>query len=87
MPRSLALPWLMALRAVLAVNLRRLRAQQKLSQEALAQRADINRNYVGMIEREEYSVTVDVIEKLAIALDVEPASLFLEASPPEQAKS
>lgn len=68
----------MALRAILAVNLRRLRARQKLSQEELAERADINRNYVGMIEREQYSASIDIIEKLAIALEVEPACLLQE---------
>lgn len=66
----------MALREVLAVNLRRLRAETKLSQENLAALAGINRNYVGMIEREEYAATVDVLEKLAKALDVEPALLL-----------
>ena len=66
----------MGLRAVLAVNLRRLRAQKKLSQERLASLAGIDRNYVGMLEREEFAASVDVIEKLAIALDVEPTMLL-----------
>ena len=66
----------MGLRAVLAVNLRRLRAQKKLSQERLASLAGIDRNYVGMLEREEFAASVDVIEKLAIALDVEPTTLL-----------
>lgn len=64
----------------MAVNLRKLRAQKKLSQESLAALADINRNYVGMLEREQFSATIDIIEKLADALDVEPTTLLTPGS-------
>ncbi|WP_244535504.1 helix-turn-helix domain-containing protein [Methylorubrum salsuginis] len=62
------------------MNLRKLRAQKKLSQESLAALADINRNYVGMLEREQFSATIDIIEKLADALDVEPTTLLTRGS-------
>lgn len=52
--------------------MRRLRQEKSVSQEELAHRAQVNRNYVGMVEREEYSVSVDTLEKLATALDVDP---------------
>ena len=67
----------MKLRQTVARNLRVLRKQKGLSQEELAFRAGINRNYVGQIEREEKSPTVDMIEKLAATLDVDPGTLFL----------
>lgn len=66
----------MTLRALVAVNLRRLRQERGLSQEELADRADVNRNYVGMIEREENAATIDILEKLAAVLDVDPAAFF-----------
>lgn len=47
-----------------------------MSQEELAHRAKINRNYVGMLEREEYAASVDVLEKLGAALDVDPIEFF-----------
>lgn len=75
MPR---LPVRMKLRQVVAKNLRRLRQDKGLSQEELADRADINRNYVGMLEREEHAATVDMLEKLAEVLDVPPAHLITE---------
>lgn len=68
----------MSLRERVAKNLRRLRQEKSVSQEELAHRAQVNRNYVGMIEREEYSVSVDLLEKLAAALDVDPME-FLRA--------
>ena len=66
----------MALREIVARNLRRLRRSKRLSQEELADRAGINRNYVGMLEREENSATVDMLEKLADVLDVDPIEFF-----------
>ena len=66
----------MSLREILARNLLRLRAERGLSQEELAHLAGLNRNYVGMIEREENAATVDTMEQLAAALDVGPIDLI-----------
>jgi len=66
----------MKLRRTVARNLKRLRQGAGLSQEELADRAEINRNYVGMIERSENAATVDTLEKLSEALDAEPAEFF-----------
>ncbi len=62
----------MTLREVVAKNLRRARQAKGLSQEELADRAGINRNYVGMLEREEHAATVDMLEKLADVLEIDP---------------
>ena len=70
----------MALREIVARNLRRLRRSKKLSQEELADRAKINRNYVGMLEREENAATVDMLEKLADVLDIDPIEFFRRSS-------
>ncbi|MCB4919529.1 helix-turn-helix domain-containing protein [Brucella cytisi] len=66
----------MILRERVAKNLRRLRHDRSMSQEELAHRAQLNRNYVGMLEREEYAVSVDTLEKLGAALDVDPIEFF-----------
>ena len=60
----------------MATNLRRLRNARGLSQEELAELADINRNYVGMLEREENAATLDMLEKIAVGLGVDPMELF-----------
>ena len=69
----------MQLRRIVAQNLRRLRQDRGLSQEELADLAGLNRNYIGMIEREENAPTVDTLEELAKALKVQPEDLLLRA--------
>jgi transcriptional regulator with XRE-family HTH domain len=66
----------MTVRAIVAKNLRKLRNAQGVSQEELAARADVDRNYVGKLEREENSATIDMLEKLAVALGVEVRAFF-----------
>ena len=66
----------MSLREIVAGNLRRLRHAKGISQEELADRAGIDRNYVGKLEREENAATVDMLEKLATVLGVDPAELL-----------
>lgn len=71
----------MTLREVVAKNLRRLRHAKGLSQEELAIRAGVNRNYIGMLEREENSPTVDMLEKLAEVLEADPVELLTGRKP------
>jgi transcriptional regulator with XRE-family HTH domain len=66
----------MSLRETVAMNLQKLRRAKGMSQEELAARADINRNYVGMLERNEHAPTIEMLEKLALAMDVDPADFF-----------
>ena len=51
------------------------RLKRKLSQEALAEKADLHRTYIGMIERGEKNITLGNIIKIATALDVSVSDL------------
>jgi len=66
----------MSLRRIVARNLKRLRKERGLSQEELADLAGLNRNYIGMIERQENAATVDTLEALAEALQVDAVKLI-----------
>jgi transcriptional regulator with XRE-family HTH domain len=58
--------------------LRKLRDERGYSQEELAERAGLHRNYVGGVERGERNVALENIVKLAKALSVSPRDLFAD---------
>ena len=66
----------MGLKQTVAKNIRVLRLARGYTQEELSELAGINRNYTGMIEREERSPTVDMLEKIAKALAIDPVILL-----------
>ena len=55
---------------ILSDNLRRLRLEHGLSQEALAERCGLHRTYIGSIERGERNATLGSIEVIANSLNV-----------------
>ncbi|WP_371212515.1 helix-turn-helix domain-containing protein [Methylocystis sp. ATCC 49242] len=61
---------------MLALNLRKLRRARGWSQEELAHRAEIDRTYISAIERRLYAASVDVLERLAISLEIEASELI-----------
>ncbi|MBN6068135.1 helix-turn-helix transcriptional regulator [Aggregatibacter actinomycetemcomitans] len=58
------------IRLIFAKNLRKIRRLKDISQEALALEAEISRAYISDIERGKRSLSIDVMGKLADALEV-----------------
>lgn len=52
------------------------RQKRKMSQEKLAELADLNRNFVGMIERGETNLTIKKLENIANAFNMNIKDLF-----------
>lgn len=63
----------------LGLAIRKARLQMKLSQEALAVDAGLDRSYMGGVERGEHNVTAMNIVKIAAALGLRPSSLLMKA--------
>jgi transcriptional regulator with XRE-family HTH domain len=66
----------MNVRKRVAWNLRRLRVERGLSQEALAVDAEVDRSYVGRLERAVDNPTVGILERLAAALNADISELL-----------
>ncbi len=63
-------------------TLRRLRNERGLSQERLAEAANLTADYVGFVERGENVPTLTVLLKLAKALSVDASELLSEFTLP-----
>lgn len=61
---------------LLGKRIRSLRRIKDLSQEELAEKANMSGKYVGEIERGQANITIDILEKISTALNVEISELF-----------
>lgn len=59
------------------LNLKKIRKQQGLTQEQLAELCDLDRTYISSLERGKRSISLKNIEKLSIALNLHISELFL----------
>jgi len=64
------------LRKTFGLVVRQLREDRAYTQEQLAERAHISRNYLGNIERGEYNVTLEIVEQVANGLDLSMSALL-----------
>ena len=61
-----------------ASNVKKYRLENQLSQEKLAELADLHRTYISALERERRNISIDNIQKIATALNIEAYKLFIE---------
>ena len=59
-------------------NVQKIRKNRHLTQEQLAELADVHRTYIGMIERAEKNITLCNIERIAKGLNVPIIELLSE---------
>ncbi|NDV20363.1 helix-turn-helix domain-containing protein [Pseudodesulfovibrio sp. JC047] len=64
------------IKKLFGVNLRAIRKDEGLTQEALALKCGLDRTYIGGIERGERNVSLINIHKIADALGIYPTSLL-----------
>ena len=63
----------------LGKTIRSLRAERKISQEGLADGANLDRSYMGGIERGEHNITVLNLMRVAVQLDIKISELLEKA--------
>ncbi|URI15824.1 MULTISPECIES: helix-turn-helix domain-containing protein [Brevundimonas] len=63
---------------IVGSNVRRLRKERGLSQEALAGEAGLAMRHLGRIERGEGNPTVAILGRMAEVLDVHPTAFYAE---------
>lgn len=68
----------MSLLQVFSLNLRRYRRKNGLSQEAFADLAGLHRTYISALECGKRNISLDNIEKIALALNIEAYLLFVD---------
>ena len=62
-----------------AANMRRIRHAKELTQEKVAERAELHVNYISSVERGERNISIRNIERIASALGVSMTDLVEEA--------
>ena len=63
---------------VFGSNLKRYRTALGLSQEAFAEKCGLHRTYISAIECFRRSIALENVQRIAVALEIEPYKLFLE---------
>jgi transcriptional regulator with XRE-family HTH domain len=63
---------------IIGINVLYFRTRARVSQEKLAELAEMHRTYIGAIERGEQNVSAVNIAKIAQALNVQPYELLLD---------
>lgn len=61
----------MDIKEVIAINIKTLRKEKGIGQEQLSDLAGIHRTHMSLIERAQSNMTIEVLEKIAKALEVE----------------
>ena len=65
-------------RKILGEAIRRARKNAGLTQEGLAERAELHPNYIGEVERAEKTISVDALVRIADAVKVPTAELLAD---------
>lgn len=63
---------------VFGTNVKMYRLERKMSQEDLADKSHLHRTYISAIECFRRSISLENIQRIADALEIEPYKLFME---------
>lgn len=67
---------MVGIRERVALNIRKIRKSNGLSQEKLADLCGLHRTYIGSVERSERNITIENLDRIAHALGVDTRDLI-----------
>lgn len=67
---------MVGIRERVALNIRKIRKSNGLSQEKLADLCGLHRTYIGSVERSERNITIENLDRIAHALGVDARDLI-----------
>lgn len=65
---------------IFSMNVKKYRKIKNISQEKLAELAGLHRTYISALERERRNISIDNIQRIAEALEIEAHLLFVDDS-------
>lgn len=68
----------MDIKEIFSKNLKKYRNQLGLSQEAFAEKSKLHRTYISAVESKRRSISLDNIQKIADALEIDTYKLFIK---------
>lgn len=68
----------MNLLSIFADNVKYYRLEKNLSQEKLAELSGLHRTYISDVERQQRNISIDNIEAISSALNIEAYKFFIE---------
>ncbi len=63
---------------IIAQNIKRLRIEAKLSQEAMAEKLSCSREFISRVENRREKVSLNMLLKIADLFQINPSSLFIQ---------
>ena len=63
---------------IIAENIRKLRTQSKLSQEAMAEKLSCSREFISRVENKKEKISLNMLLKIASLFEVNPSTMFTQ---------
>ena len=64
---------------IIAENIRKLRTQSKLSQEAMAEKLSCSREFISRVEKKKEKISLNMLLKIASLFEVNPSTMFTQS--------
>ena len=64
---------------IIAENIKKLRLQSRLSQEAMAEKLSCSREFISRVENKKEKISLSMLLKIASLFEINPSSMFTQS--------